>query len=133
VATSRQLARMDSITKSPIYSHFSESLAGVSTLRAYACQYRFIKKMEKNVDDNNIYVFITNFADRWLGLRLEFIGNLVTTLSALFAVFSRNTLSPGLVGLSISLSLSVIYSFIFFYFEIKLKFLMLFNKSFRKL
>lgn len=107
VATSRQLARMDSITKSPIFSHFSETIAGVSTLRAYACQNRFIQKMQKNMDDNNIYVFITNFADRWLGLRLELIGNVITALSALFAVFSRYTLSPGLVGLSVSLSLSV--------------------------
>ena len=107
MATSRQLARLDSLTKSPILSHFSETIAGVSTLRAYACQGRFVRKMQKNVDLNNIYVFITNFADRWLGLRLELVGNLITTLSALFAVFSRYTLSPGLVGLSISLSLSV--------------------------
>ena len=63
--------------------------------------------MQANVDENNIYVLITNFADRWLGLRLELVGNLITALAALFAVFSRETLSPGIVGLSISLSLSV--------------------------
>lgn len=114
VATSRQLARMDSVTKSPIFSHFSETIAGVSTLRAYACQDRFINKMQRNIDDNNIYVLITNFADRWLGLRLELIGAVITALSSLFAVFSRNTLSPGLVGLSISLSLSISQALNFF-------------------
>ena len=114
VATSRQLARMDSITKSPIYSHFSETIAGVSTLRAYACQDRFVEKMQRNMDENNIYVFVTNFADRWLGIRLELIGNVITALSALFAVFSRYHLSPGLVGLSISLSLSIAQALNFF-------------------
>ena len=59
------------------------------------------------MDENNIYVLIANYADRWLGLRLELIGNIITALASLFAVFSRNSLSAGLVGLSISLSLSV--------------------------
>ncbi len=66
------------------------------------------------MDDNNIYVLIANYADRWLGLRLEFIGNIITALASLFAVFSRNSLSPGLVGLSISLSLSVSNQWIFY-------------------
>ena len=114
VATSRQLARLDSATKSPIFSHFSETLTGVSTIRAYESQQRFIKRMHKNMDDNNIYVLIANYSDRWLGLRLDLIGNIITALAALFAVFSRYTLSPGLVGLSISLSLSISQALNFF-------------------
>jgi len=70
--------------------------------------------MHKNMDDNNIYVLIANYADRWLGLRLEFIGNIITALASLFAVFSRNSLSPDLVGLSISLSLSVSNQWMFY-------------------
>ena len=107
MSTSRQLARLDSASRSPIFSHFSETLAGVSTIKAYAAQHRFVEKMENTVNENNIFVHIYNSADRWLGLRLELIGNVITALSALFAVFSRNTQSAGLVGLSISLSLSV--------------------------
>jgi ABC-type multidrug transport system fused ATPase/permease subunit len=114
VATSRQLARLDSATKSPIFSHFSETLTGVSTIRAYESQQRFVKRMHKNMDDNNIYVLIANYADRWLGLRLDLIGNIITALASLFAVFSRNSLSAGLVGLSISLSLSISQALNFF-------------------
>jgi len=66
------------------------------------------------MDDNNIYVLIANYADRWLGLRLELIGNIITTLASLFAVFSRTSLSAGLVGLSISLSLSISQALNFF-------------------
>jgi ATP-binding cassette subfamily C (CFTR/MRP) protein 1 len=63
--------------------------------------------MEKNVDENSVFIYTANCAERWLILRLDFVANLITALASLFAVFSRNTLSPGLVGLSISLSITV--------------------------
>jgi ATP-binding cassette, subfamily C (CFTR/MRP), member 1 len=98
---------MDSASKSPIFSHFSETLTGVSTIRAYGVQEQFIEKMQNNLNENITYVNAINYADRWVTMRLELIGNLITALASFFAVFSRNTLSPGLVGLTISYSLSV--------------------------
>ena len=107
VSSSRQLARLDSATKSPIFSYFTETLTGVSTIRAYNKQQMFIKNMQKHIDENTIYIYIANCAERWLVLRLDLVANLIATLASLFAVFSRDKLSPGLVGLSISLSITV--------------------------
>ena len=67
----------------------------------------FIKNMQKHIDENTIYIYIANCAERWLVLRLDLVANLIATLASLFAVFSRDKLSPGLVGLSISLSITV--------------------------
>ncbi|CAF0716997.1 unnamed protein product [Brachionus calyciflorus] len=114
VSSARQLARLDSSTKSPIFSFFSETLAGVSTIRAFGSQNQFIKRMEKNVDENTVYIYTANCAERWLILRLDFIANLIAALASLFAVFSRNSLSPGLVGLSISLAITVSQALNFF-------------------
>nr|UOU03336.1 ATP-binding cassette subfamily C1-5 [Brachionus rubens] len=107
VASMRQLKRMESASKSPIFSHFSETLTGVTTIRAYNAQNRFIKMMESHVDENLLYVFPNNISNRWLALRLELIGNLIAVFASFFAVLARNSISAGIVGLSITYSLNV--------------------------
>uniref|UniRef100_A0A8C9ZYF9 ATP-binding cassette, sub-family C (CFTR/MRP), member 2 n=1 Tax=Sander lucioperca TaxID=283035 RepID=A0A8C9ZYF9_SANLU len=107
VATSRQLRRLDSVSRSPIYSHFSETVLGLSVIRAYGHQERFLKHNEIIIDKNLKSVYPWIVSNRWLAIRLEFLGNLVVFFSALFAVISRDSLDSGLVGLSISYSLNV--------------------------
>lgn len=41
--TSRELQRLDSISRSPVYNHFSETLNGVDSVRAYGVSDRFIR------------------------------------------------------------------------------------------
>ncbi|TSP25420.1 Canalicular multispecific organic anion transporter 1 [Bagarius yarrelli] len=107
VATSRQLRRLDSVSRSPIYSHFGETVAGLSVIRAYRHQERFLEYNKVTIDNNlkSIYPWIVS--NRWLAIRLESLGNLVVFFSSLFAVISRNTLDSGMVGLSISYALNV--------------------------
>ncbi|XP_037958175.1 multidrug resistance-associated protein 1 isoform X4 [Teleopsis dalmanni] len=106
VATSRQLMRLESVSRSPIYSHFGETVTGVSTIRAYSVQNRFIDESDGKVDQNQVCKYPSLIANRWLAIRLEMVGNLIILFASLFAVLGGQT-NPGLVGLSVSYALQV--------------------------
>ncbi|NXL98294.1 MRP2 protein, partial [Tyrannus savana] len=107
VSTSRQLRRLDSVTRSPIYSHFGETVSGLSVIRAYGHQERFLQHNEAIMDINQKSVYSWIISNRWLAIRLEFVGSLVVFFSALLAVISKGTLEGGIVGLSVSSALNV--------------------------
>ncbi|NXD89548.1 MRP2 protein, partial [Chaetorhynchus papuensis] len=107
VSTSRQLRRLDSVTRSPIYSHFGETVSGLSVIRAYGHQERFLKQNEITMDINQKSVYSWIISNRWLAIRLEFVGSLVVFFSALLAVIAKGTLEGGIVGLSVSSALNV--------------------------
>ena len=54
MATSRQLRRIESVKRSPIYGHFSETISGVSSIRAYKRQNSFTEKSDFMIDENNM-------------------------------------------------------------------------------
>uniref|UniRef100_A0A4W3JNK8 ATP-binding cassette, sub-family C (CFTR/MRP), member 3 n=1 Tax=Callorhinchus milii TaxID=7868 RepID=A0A4W3JNK8_CALMI len=110
VATSRQLKRLESVSRSPVYSHFSETISGSSVVRAYGRGASFIHMSDVKVDTNQKSYFPGIVANRWLGIRIEFIGNCIVLFAALFAVIGRDHLKPGIVGLSVSYALQVTMS-----------------------
>ncbi|XP_051994834.1 multidrug resistance-associated protein 1 isoform X3 [Xyrauchen texanus] len=107
VASSRQLKRLESVSRSPVYTHFNETLLGTSVIRAFGEQQRFIRESDGRVDHNQKAYFPSIVANRWLAVRLEFVGNCIVMFAALFAVMARDSLSPGIMGLSISYALQV--------------------------
>ncbi|KAK8225721.1 multidrug resistance-associated protein 1 [Phyllosticta capitalensis] len=111
--TSRELKRLDSVSKSPIYAHFQESLSGISTIRAYRQQGRFAQENEWRVDSNLRAYFPSINANRWLAVRLEFIGSVIILAAAGFSIISvasGSRLSAGLVGLAMSYALQITQS-----------------------
>lgn len=107
VSTSRQLKRIESITLSPIYNHFSETITGQSLIRAYGEVDRFISESEGRVDHNQTMTYPSIIAARWLAVRLEIVGAVVVLFACLFAVLARDTINPATVGLSISYALQI--------------------------
>lgn len=108
--TSRELKRLDSVSRSPIFAHFQESLGGVQTIRAYRQQSRFELENEWRMDSNLRAFFPSISSNRWLAVRLEFIGAIVILAAAGFSVVSVSNysgLTSGMVGLAMSYALQI--------------------------
>uniref|UniRef100_A0A8C2J576 ABC-type glutathione-S-conjugate transporter n=1 Tax=Cyprinus carpio TaxID=7962 RepID=A0A8C2J576_CYPCA len=107
VATSCQLRRLESVSRSPIYTHLNETVQGASVIRAFNEQSRFIMGANHKVDHNQTAYFPRFVATRWLGVNLEFLGNGIVLAASILSVMAKGTLSPGMVGLAVSHSLQV--------------------------
>ncbi|XP_028435648.1 multidrug resistance-associated protein 1 [Perca flavescens] len=107
VASSCQLRRLEAVSRSPIYSHFNETVQGASVIRAFGEQRRFVLHANRCIDNNQEAYFPRFVATRWLAVNLEFLGNLLVLAAAILSVQSRDELSPGIVGLAVSHSLQV--------------------------
>uniref|UniRef100_A0A8C9VL18 ABC-type glutathione-S-conjugate transporter n=1 Tax=Scleropages formosus TaxID=113540 RepID=A0A8C9VL18_SCLFO len=107
VATSCQLRRLESVSRSPIYTHFNETVQGASVIRAFGEQPRFILEANSRVDHNQTSYFPRFVATRWLAVNLEFLGNILVLAASVLSVMGKDTLSPGIVGLAVSHSLQV--------------------------
>uniref|UniRef100_A0A096NW42 Multidrug resistance-associated protein 1-like n=2 Tax=Cercopithecinae TaxID=9528 RepID=A0A096NW42_PAPAN len=110
VASSRQIRRLTGASRSPVISHFSETLSGVSTIRAFGHQQRFIQQYKEVVNENLVCFYNNVISNRWLSVRLEFLGNLMVLFAALLAVLAGNSIDSATVGLSISYALNITHS-----------------------
>ncbi len=113
--TYRELKRLDSVGRSPLYALLGETLDGVSTIRAYNADSALISKITKMLDSQQNAYFLTFTAQCWLAVRLELVGTLIICSSCLCAVIEHRQLGgnenfAGLAGLAISFALSITQS-----------------------
>lgn len=107
--TSRELKRICSVTMSPVFNHFNETLQGLTTIRALRTTTRFRFDSEDNINSYLKADFASQAATRWLGLRLQFIGVAIISGISFLAIIQHqfDIADPGLIGLAISYSLSI--------------------------
>ncbi|CCE63505.1 hypothetical protein TPHA_0F00180 [Tetrapisispora phaffii CBS 4417] len=103
---SRELKRFESTTKSPIYQHFSETLVGVTTIRAYGDEIRFMKENLTKIDENNKPFFYLWVANRWLCFRIDIIGSLVIFGAGVLVLMNINKIDSGLAGISLTYAIT---------------------------
>lgn len=110
-ASAREIKRLDAILRSSLYTHFSESLSGLTTIRAYGESGRFREEnLERvNIENRAYWLSVTN--QRWLGVRLDFLGTLLTFVVAILTVGTRFSISPSQTGLVLSYILTVQQAF----------------------
>ncbi|OCT93914.1 multidrug resistance-associated protein 1 isoform X2 [Xenopus laevis] len=107
ISSSRQIRRLDGASRSPVISHFGETLMGAPTIRAYGHQERFINQNKDVMNENLVCYYNNVISNRWLAVRLEFLGSLMVFFAALFAVQAGDKMNSGVVGLSITYALNI--------------------------
>ncbi|KAF3987485.1 hypothetical protein FT663_03888 [Candidozyma haemuli var. vulneris] len=110
VAVQREIKRLVSVSRSPIFAHFQESLNGADTVRAYRQQDRFLFINDANVDFNLRSLYMLRSVNRWLSVRLQMMGSLLIWISSSLLIYKASSSSPlsaGMVGFVMSYSLQV--------------------------
>jgi ATP-binding cassette, subfamily C (CFTR/MRP), member 1 len=105
--TAVQLKRLDAVSRSPIYAHFNECLSGMATIRAYGAQDRMSIINAQRIDSNIKIYNMNMMSNRWLSIRLEFLGGLLILCTALNTVIRRGTIDPAVAGVSLSYALQI--------------------------
>ncbi|XP_016909218.1 ATP-binding cassette sub-family C member 4 [Apis cerana] len=100
--TSKNIKRMEGITRSPVFTHLNATLNGLSTIRAYCAQDILKKEFDKlqDVHTSTVYMYVT--ASTAFGFSLDvfcFIFISVVTFSFLLL---EQSFSGGEVGLAIT-------------------------------
>ncbi|KAM9807800.1 ATP-binding cassette sub-family C member 8 [Neosynchiropus ocellatus] len=106
---SRDLQQLEDSTQLPLLSHFSETVEGLSTIRALRYEPRFRQRLLQFTDANNIASLFLTAANRWLEVRMEYIGACVVLVAAVASITNSlyDQLSTGLVGLGLTYALMV--------------------------
>ncbi|CAI5724696.1 unnamed protein product [Peronospora farinosa] len=100
----RELQRLDNISKSPVYAHFTQTLNGLATVRTFEMIEQSQRTQASKINENTKAFLLLNLINRWLGVRLEFLGAVVTSAVAFFVSHDHAVLSSAMAGLLLSYS-----------------------------
>ncbi|TDZ68325.1 ATP-dependent bile acid permease [Colletotrichum trifolii] len=99
---SRDLKRLESVQRSPLFQQFGETLSGMTTIRAYGDERRFIRENLSKINVQArpfIYLWAAN---RWLAFRTDVLGDMVSFFAGVFIITSFGTVNAGSAGISLS-------------------------------
>ncbi|KAJ8031340.1 Multidrug resistance-associated protein 4 [Holothuria leucospilota] len=113
LATSRDVKRIEGVCRSPVFSHLSSTLQGLTTVRAFHAQNRFVAKFDMYQDVHTESWFTFLATTRWFGIMLDWMTAIFLIIVAFGSVVSKDLLglNAAEVGLSLTYALSLMGAF----------------------
>ncbi|XP_026869463.2 multidrug resistance-associated protein 4 isoform X2 [Electrophorus electricus] len=111
IQTSRDIKRLESTTRSPVFSHLSSSLQGLWTIRAFKAEERFQQTFDAHQDLHSEAWFLFLTTSRWLAVRLDGMCSVFVTIMSFGCLLMRNDLEAGAVGLALSYAIALMGTF----------------------
>ncbi|RAK74447.1 putative multidrug resistance protein [Aspergillus fijiensis CBS 313.89] len=100
--TSRQMRFLDLEAKSPLYTHFMETLEGLMTIRAFGWQHAFTMRSNHLLDESQKPYYLLYCIQRWLDLVLQLLIGTLAVILVTLAVTLRTSSSGGQIGLALN-------------------------------
>ena len=102
-----ELKRLDSSSKSPVFSHFNETLTGLPYIRGYQIQKVMLMEHHSYLNKNVSARYNWDATNRWLGIRLDIIGALIVAGAAYcLLLIESNPTNGGSAGLMVIIQFS---------------------------
>ncbi|CAF5002192.1 unnamed protein product, partial [Rotaria sp. Silwood1] len=108
VRTSREIKRLESVSRSPIYALFSSSLSGLMTIRTFEVENHFLNSFiyKNNTNTRALFIFIA--LTRWFGLRLDLMTCSITFLTAILSITLRQNMDASSVALGLAYAINLL-------------------------
>uniref|UniRef100_A0A093UU64 Oligomycin resistance ATP-dependent permease YOR1 n=1 Tax=Talaromyces marneffei PM1 TaxID=1077442 RepID=A0A093UU64_TALMA len=107
-ASAHEFKRHEAMFRGVMVARFSETLAGVTTIRNYSMQSHFSHMLNVAIDNHNSAGFLAFSSQRWLALRLDIVGVILIVTSGVLVVVNRFTHLPAISGLVLTYSLGAL-------------------------
>uniref|UniRef100_A0A671RW81 Multidrug resistance-associated protein 4 n=1 Tax=Sinocyclocheilus anshuiensis TaxID=1608454 RepID=A0A671RW81_9TELE len=109
--TSRDVKRIESTTRSPVFSHLSSSLQGLWTIRAFKAEERFQQTFDAHQDLHSEAWFLFLTTSRWFAVRLDGMCSVFVTITAFGCLLLKDSMKAGDVGLALSYAITLMGMF----------------------
>lgn len=126
IRTARSLETLEGVGKSPIIQHLSSTLNGLSTVRAFKSDDKFIKKFNQYLNDHTAIDFTLMTCKRWFVYILDNLQLIFISGSFLILILFEESFSGSLVGLIVTYIMMFSNEFQVFKKKVKINF----NRSF---
>ena len=100
-SSNTEVQRLESISRTPIFASFSQTLSGISTIRAFGQTEATNEQNERAYDANNVALVLQQLLNGWLTLRLDVIGGFIMAGIAAFTELTNDFVSAGSLAIGL--------------------------------
>ncbi|CAG8597400.1 8879_t:CDS:10, partial [Ambispora leptoticha] len=108
INVSRELKRLQSIKRTPVVSWFCDTVGGITTIRAFNAERRFVKEFIEKLNESNRTTYLLHMSNRWMSIRMGTIGAFASYLAGYFILMNFTEIDAGLAGFSLTYALGFV-------------------------
>lgn len=97
-----EIRRLESISRSPVFTEISQSLSGITSIRAFESTRMFVERLNAKMNKYSSIYFVKQKLSSWISMRIEFLGALISFCVVLLAVVGKGIVPPSALAVSLT-------------------------------